>query len=78
MTDLNELQCDLTYLKLHKTYELLLDKVNTGKISDETICFVKEMCENEKQQKAIRAANAVVRVANFPHLKTVDDFEFEF
>lgn len=78
MNDMYELEENLTYLKLNKTLELLKDKIDKNEITDDTIKFIKLMCENEKKQKQISAASAVVKVANFPHLKTLDDFDFEF
>jgi len=78
MTKLEELEQDLSYLKLHKTFELIQNKIETNELSDEIINFMCEMCSHEKIQKQLSAANAVVRVANFPHLKTINDFNFKF
>ena len=36
------------------------------------------MIEIEKKNNQIRAENACVKTANFPFIKTMDDFDFEF
>lgn len=71
---INSLEEDLRYLKLHKTCEL----INESDVSVEVLNFIELMCSKEKQEKHKSAANAVVKVANFPHLKTIEDFDYEF
>ncbi len=75
---LSILEEDLKYLKLNKTYELLEKLVNERNISKETIDFIKIMCQTEKEQKHLSATSAVVKVANFPHLKSIEEFDFNF
>lgn len=75
---INILEEDLKYLKLTKTYELLENKLNNNELSNEVIEFLQIMCTTEKEQKHLSATNAVVKVSNFPHLKEIEDFDFNF
>jgi DNA replication protein DnaC len=76
--DMINLQEELTFLKLNKTYELLQELENANKLTSDILEFVTEMCKVERMDKDERAKNAVVRVANFPSLKTIDEFDFNF
>lgn len=78
MNNLIQLEEDLTYLKLHKTFELVQEKIEANEITTETLTFLQQMCEYEKVQKHKSATNAVIKVANFPHLRGIEDFEFAF
>lgn len=69
----------LTDLGIHKMQEYLdfyIDAVNNGEKSFRSA--LEELVEIEKANNQLRAINACVKVANFPFLKTMDDFDFSF
>ncbi len=69
----------LTDLGLHKMQEHLdfyIKAVNSGEKSFTDA--LEELIEIEKANNQLRAINACVKTANFPFLKTVDDFDFSF
>lgn len=69
----------LTDLGIHKMQEQLdfyIDAVNNGEKSFSSA--LEELVEIEKANNQLRAINACVKVANFPFLKTMDDFDFSF
>lgn len=69
----------LTDLGIHKMQEHLdfyIDAVNNGEKSFSSA--LEELVEIEKANNQLRAINACVKVANFPFLKTMDDFDFSF
>lgn len=39
---------------------------------------LEELITIEKKNNQLRAENACVKTANFPFIKTVDDFDFDF
>lgn len=60
--------------------ELDLDKY-IDKVNDEKMSVVDALCEmttKELQIKNLNATNAMVKVAGFPHLKEIKDFDFDF
>lgn len=69
----------LTDLGIHKMQDHLdyyINLVNQGQKSFSEA--LEELIEIEKKNNQIRAENACVKTANFPFLKTMDDFEFDF
>ncbi len=78
MNDLKVLESDLKYLKLNATFTLIEERIKTGTIDDKTLEFIKEMCGLEKKSKAVSAAKTMIKTSNFPHYKTIEDFDFEF
>ena len=69
----------LTDLGIHKMQEHLdyyIDLVNKGQKSFSEA--LEELIVIEKKNNQLRAENACVKTANFPFLKTLDDFEFDF
>ena len=70
---------DLTDLGLHKMQEHLdyyIELVNKGeKIFSEAL---EELIEIEQLNNQVRAENACVKTANFPFIKTMEDFDFTF
>lgn len=69
----------LTDLGIHKMQEHLdfyIDAVNNGEKSFSSA--LEELVEIEKANNQLRAINACVKVANFPFLKTMDEFDFSF
>lgn len=69
----------LTELGIHKMQEHLdfyVDLVNKGEKSFSDA--LEELIEIERKNNQIRAENACVKTANFPFIKTLDDFDFEF
>ena len=53
-----------------------ITQVNEGKISIVDALF--ELTAKELEVKNFNATNAMVKVAGFPHLKEMKDFDFEF
>lgn len=69
----------LTNLGIHKMQEHLdyyIDLVNKGQKSFSDA--LEELIDIEKKNNQLRAENACVKTANFPFIKTLDDFEFDF
>lgn len=69
----------LTDLGIHKMQEYMeyyTDLVNKGEISFSEA--IDALVEIERKNNQIRAENACVKTANFPFIKTIDEFEFEF
>ena len=69
----------LTDLGMHKMQEYIdhyIDAVNNGDKSFSDA--LEELISIEKENNKIRAINACVKVANFPFIKTMDDFDFSF
>ncbi len=79
MNNYNKLINNLETLGLIKTSQLLdkyIDSINDG--SKTIIDALYELSESECSLRAERAMNACVKVANFPFIKTLDDFDFNF
>ena len=79
MPSYQKLMNGLTDLGLHKMQEHLdyyIKAVNSGEKSFSE--SLEELIEIEKANNQLRAINACVKTANFPFLKTVDDFDFNF
>lgn len=79
MTTYTKLINGLTDLGIHKMQEHLdyyIELVNKGQKSFSEA--LEELIEIEKKNNQIRAENACVKTANFPFIKTMDDFDFEF
>ena len=69
----------LTDLGIHKMQEHLehyIDLVNKGQQSFGDA--LEELIEIEKKNNQLRAENACVKTANFPFVKTMQDFDFDF
>ena len=69
----------LSDLGMHKMQEHLdyyIKAVNSGEKSFSDA--LEELIEIEKANNQLRAVNACVKVANFPFLKTMEDFDFSF
>lgn len=69
----------LTELGIRKMQEYLeqyITMVNKGEKSFGEA--LEEFIEIEKKNNQLRAENSCVRTANFPFIKTVDDFDFDF
>lgn len=79
MASYNKLINGLTALGIHKMQEhleLYIDMVNKGQKSFSEA--LEELVELEQRNNQIRAENACVKTANFPFIKTMDDFDFAF
>ena len=79
MPSYTKLMNGLTDLGLHKMQEYLdfyIKAVNSGEKSFSDA--LEELIEIEKANNQLRAINACVKTANFPFLKTVEDFDFSF
>jgi DNA replication protein DnaC len=70
--NLKELKLTQISLRL----EEYITKVNEDKIS--IVDALYELTEKELEIKNFNATNAMVKVAGFPHLKEMKDFDFEF
>lgn len=69
----------LEELGIHKMQDhlaLYIDQVNKGEKSFSEA--LEELIEIEKKNNRIRAENACVKTANFPFIKTMEDFDFNF
>ena len=67
---------DLGMRKMQEHLDFYIKTVNQGEKSFTDA--LEELIEIEKANNQIRAINACVKTANFPFLKTVDDFDFSF
>lgn len=79
MPSYTKLMNGLTDLGLHKIQEHLdfyIKAVNSGEKSFSDA--LEELIEIEKANNQLRAINACVKTANYPFLKTVEDFDFNF
>lgn len=79
MSNYSKLLDGLSDLGIHKMQEYLdyyINAVNDGEKSFSEA--LEELIEIEKANNQLRAINACVKTANFPFLKTMDDFEFTF
>ncbi|KEH95648.1 IS21-like element helper ATPase IstB [Clostridium novyi] len=79
MSNYQKLRENLKHLKLTQM-SLKLDeyitRVNEGNIS--IVDALHELTEKEIEVKNFNATNAMVKVAGFPHLKEMKDFDFDF
>ena len=69
----------LTDLGMHSMQDQLdfyINAVNKGEKSFTDA--LEELITIEKENNKLRAVNACIKVANFPFLKTMDDFDFSF
>lgn len=69
----------LTDLNIHKMQEHLdhyIELVNKGEMAFSEALW--ELIEIEKKNNQVRAENACVKTANFPFIKTMEDFDFDF
>jgi DNA replication protein DnaC len=70
--NLDELK--LTQFKIH--LDDYLNKINENKIS--IVEALKDLTSKDLELKNYNATNAMVKVAGFPHLKELKDFDFDF
>ncbi len=79
MPSYTKLLAGLTDLGIHKMQEHLdfyINAVNEGEKSFSEA--LEELVAIEQANNQLRAINACVKTANFPFLKTMDDFDFSF
>lgn len=79
MNNYQQLQQNLHDLKLTQISLKIDDyiaQVNEGKIS--VVDALYELTDKELDVKNFNATNAMVKVAGFPHLKEIKDFDFDF
>jgi len=79
MNKYQELQKNLKDLKLTQVSIRLdeyIEKINENKMS--TIEALSELTKYELEVRNYNATHAMVKVAGFPHLKEMKDFEFDF
>lgn len=67
---------DLGIQKMQEHLDSYIDQVNKGEMSFTTA--LEELVEIEKKNNQIRRENANVHNANFPFIKTMEDFDFSF
>ena len=79
MNNYQQLQKNLHELKLTQISLQIDDYIN--KINEHKLSIVDALCEltsKEVEVKNFNATNAMVKVAGFPHLKEIKDFDFDF
>lgn len=79
MTTYTKIANGLEELGIHKMQEHLdtyAELVNKGEKSFSEA--LEELIDIEKKNNQLRAENACVKVAGFPFIKTIDDFDFSF
>jgi len=79
ISNYHHLQENLDYLKLTKMKEQLdaiLDKLHKKEIA--FIDALKLLTDQEVDRKKINSINYTIKMAGFPHLKELKDFDFEF
>lgn len=79
MSNYQNLRDNLNELKLTQiglNLDNYIDLVNEGKIS--IVDALNELTSKELEVKNFNAMNAMVKVAGFPHLKELRDFDFDF
>lgn len=79
MNNYQNLCNNLKELKLNQisiNLDEYIDQVNEGKIS--IVDALYELTSKEIEVKNFNAMNAMVKVAGFPHLKELKDFDFDF
>lgn len=64
----------LTQVRIH--LDEYIDQINEQKMSITDALF--ELTEKELEIKNYNATNAMIKVAGFPYLKELDDFDFDF
>jgi DNA replication protein DnaC len=64
----------LTQIRIH--LDDYIDQINEQKMSITDALF--ELTEKELEIKNYNATNAMIKVAGFPYLKELDDFDFDF
>lgn len=67
---------DLGIQKMQEHLDSYIELVNKGEMSFTTA--LEELVEIEKKNNQIRRENANVHTANFPFIKTMEDFDFSF
>lgn len=67
---------DLGIQKMQEHLDLYIELVNKGEKSFSEA--LEELVEIEKKNNQIRREQANVKTANFPFIKTMDDFDFDF
>ena len=78
-TNYNKLMNNLEALKLDRIREYLdtyISMVNEGK--KDMVEALYELTDFEMELRNERAMNACVKVANFPYIKTFEDFDFSY
>lgn len=79
MSNYNRLLNNLTnlnLLKIKENLDMYIDLVNDKKIS--IVDALYKLTEEELKLKEEKAIHGCVKVANFPYLKTLDDYDFSF
>lgn len=67
---------DLGIRKMQEHLDFYIDMVNKGEKSFSAA--LEELIELEQKNNQLRAENACVKTANFPFIKTLEDFDFDF
>lgn len=75
-TNYERLIANLDYLNLNQMKLHLDTELNKKDVS--LIDGLLRLTDTEVDHKRINAANQMVKVANFPHLKTIENFDFNF
>lgn len=75
-TKINNGLKDLGIRKMQEHLDYYVELVNKGQKSFSEA--LEELIELEQKNNQLRAENACVKTANFPFIKTLDDFDFDF
>ena len=67
---------DLKLTQINLKLDEYITRVNEGNIS--IVDALYELTSKEIEVKNFNATNAMVKVAGFPHLKEMKDFDFDF
>ncbi len=77
MTIYKEIVSGLEYLKLVNMRNVLEEKYTMG-LDDTTLEIVRELVAKEVEHKKSNSMLYNVKVAGFPYIKTIEEFDFEF
>lgn len=76
---IEELNKNLTILELEKVKEILPDYIHRTSKQDITLSeSLNYLLSEEIKYKDARAAEGIIKAANFPFRKTLEDYDFEF
>lgn len=78
MTIYQQIMDSLEYLKMPQIKEFIKKKNNDNSLSTENLKFLNEMLDFQVELKKKNTMLYNVKVAGFPYVKTIDDFDFDF
>lgn len=78
MTTYDKIYDQLDYLKLPAFKDYIAEQAKSNMITNDTLQFIEKMFESQAQTKRESSIMYNVKVAAFPKLKYLDDFDFNF